>query len=516
MRNVILIILDGWGYAAAWGGNAITMANTPHYDYLLRKCPYTVIAASGKFVGLPGHEVGNSEVGHMNIGAGQVVRQDISKINEAIEDGSFYTNPVLVGAIRRAKADGAAVHLMGIVSDGGVHSHIVHLFALLKLCHDLGAPKVYIHAFTDGRDSNPMEGIEFISKLERLIGVLKTGRIATVIGRTYLDRKGDWLKTQVAYNALVGGKGNTAKSALSAISGAYKSGQTDEYVKPIIIGTDGRIQDNDAVIFFHYRSDRTRQLSRAFMEKNFIFFHRHKALNLDFITFIPYGIERELGVAARSPFKAMTIVDTLGKYFEGLGRRQFHIAETEKYAHVTYFLNGNREEPYEGEDRMIVPSPNVHSYDEKPEMSAPEVVLNLVSHIRRKEFGLIVCNIANGDMVGHTGNFHAAVKAVECIDGLLKDVANACLDLELPLIITADHGNIEQMVDPRTGKPYTEHTNNPVPFIVVGTQPGRKENVYLSSGGKLANIAPTLIDLAGLELPKYFAPSLIRKQSSLE
>ena len=506
-NQVVLVILDGWGYAKSWGGNAITIAETPNYDRILRTFPNTLIQASGRYVGLPGHEVGNSEVGHMNLGAGKIVEQDIEQINKTIYDGTFYSNKVLTRAIIRAKDSGKAVHLMGIVSDGGIHSHIIHLFALIKMCANLGQKEVFIHAFTDGRDTDPYKGIEFLNKVKQTCDTLSVGKIATIIGRVCLDRSGNWERTRKAYEALVDGIGTKSTSALASISAAYKQGESDEYISPVIIEGTKRISDDDTVIFFNFRSDRTRQLSEALMDLNFTKFKRRKLNNIDFISFVPYGTEVELGFRSESAFGTVDIKNTIGNYIESQDMKQFHIAETEKYAHVTFFFNGNREEPYRGEERMIIPSPNVKSYDLKPEMSADEIKNNLLIHIKRKTYGFIVCNFANGDMVGHTGNFNAAVKAIEFLDKIMKQVVDRCLVTTTPLIITADHGNIEQMVDPSTGYPYTEHTKNPVPLIAISGD----KSIRLKTDGKLANVAATCIDLAGMQIPEYFDPSLVSR-----
>lgn len=506
-NKIVLVILDGWGHGKTWGGNAIAIAQTSSYNKLLRECPNTIIKASGSDVGLPGHEVGNSEVGHMNLGAGSIVEQDIFRINKTIEDGSFYQNPILTRAINDSKSQNTAVHLMGIVSDGGIHSHVVHLLALLKLCSILHHPKVYIHMFTDGRDTDPYKGVEFANQVTQAIKALKTGEIATVMGRLYLDRKGDWPRTQKVYAALVDNIGIKEKSALSAISAAYKNGESDEFINPRIIDPNGRIKNNDTVIFFNFRSDRTRQLTQAFLDTKFDKFKRTPLSNLNFITFIPYGVERELGLAAKSAFESTRIENTVGKYFEKINLRQFHIAETEKFAHVTYFFNGNIDVPCQGEERMLIPSPNVRSYAERPEMSAEEVKNELIKHIKRDFYGFIICNFANPDMVGHTGDFKAAIRAVEFIDKIIKEVTDCCVSLNIPLVITADHGNIEQMVDPMKGTPDTEHTRNPVPLIIIS----ENRKISLKDNGKLANVAATCLDIAGFEIPDHFEKSLIIK-----
>jgi 2,3-bisphosphoglycerate-independent phosphoglycerate mutase len=504
-KNVVLVILDGWGVGPSWGGNAITIAKTQNYNRLLREYSNTIIHASGKDVGLPGHEVGNSEVGHMNIGAGQIVMQDVSVINESIKNGTFYTNPVLTRAIIKSRAENKAIHLMGILSNGGIHSHIDHLFALLKMCKHLGHDRVYIHAFTDGRDTDQLKGIEFANECQKATDALQIGELATVIGRVYLDRKNDWPRTKVIYDALVDGIGEKSKSALIAISEAYRNGETDEFIKPKIIEGTPRITNGDTVIFFNFRADRAKQISLAFVQDPFVNFKRRKLSNLTFISFVPYSTENNLGENVISAFQNTAIDKTLGGYFSSLNLQQFHIAETEKYAHVTYFIDGNREAPYPGEDRMIIPSPNVPTYDLKPEMSASEVNQNLIGHIKRKSHALTICNFANGDMVGHTGNFDAAVKAVEYLDEIIRDFVRACVDCDTPLVVIADHGNIEQMVDPLTNKPYTEHTNNPVPIIIVDGQ----KKYSIKENGRLSNVAATCIQLSGLEIPNYFDGSLI-------
>lgn len=499
MNKSVLVILDGWGYAKSWGGNAITIAQTPTYDRILRTYPNTLIAASGTDVGLPGHEMGNSEVGHMNLGAGKIIKQDISQINDTVVNGTFYSNLVLKAAISESKEIGNALHIVGIVSDGGIHSHIVHLFALLKMCHDLGHQKIYIHAFTDGRDTDPMSGLEFIEKLTNLVNVLNGSKIATVLGRSYLDRKGDWDKTKVAYDALVGGIGEKAKSALSAVSNAYRKGETDEFIYPKIIVPEGRIKDGDTVISINFRSDRTRQLISALFDKEFVHFKRDPIDPTCLVTFVPYGIERELKINAKSAFPTIVIGTTISSVLERNKMRQFHLAETEKYPHVTYFINGNRENPHQGEDRMIIPSPSVVSYALKPEMSGNEVKQNLINAVKRDYYNFIVCNFANADMVGHTGDFAAAVKAVEFIDLALKDIIKTCTDNQTPLVVTADHGNIEQMVDPSTGQPDTEHTNNPVPFIVIDDN----KKCELLDKGRLANVAKSCFDVAQIKTDKF-------------
>ena len=504
-NRFVLLIIDGWGIGDNWGGNAILVAKTPNYNKILREYPNTSIAASGKDVGLPGREVGNSEVGHMNLGAGNIVEQDSSLINRAIANGDFFKNKTISKTVYDSHKAGKYLHLMGIVSDGGIHSHINHLLAILKMARDIGHKKVLIHAFTDGRDTPTLKGLEFINTLEYACEKLGVGKIATITGRSYLDRKGDWKKTKVIYDAIVDGVGIKEKNARSAVSNAYKQGQTDEYIVPRIIeGSFHPASEGDAVIFFNFRSDRTRQLTQAFLDPKFDKFPRRYVGSLDFVTFIPYGVELELKTAAKPAFGSIIIKNTLSSLIEEKNLKQIHIAETEKFAHVTYFFNGNRNEPFKNEARVLVPSPDVKSYAEVPEMSSQKVKEALITAIKRKEHHFMLCNFANGDMVGHTGDFKAAVTAVEVIDSHLKDIARACLDSETKLIITADHGNIEQMVNPETGQPDPEHTRNKVPLILVSTN----NSLSLKLGGRLGNVASTSLGFSSFDSPEYFLSSL--------
>ncbi len=505
MRKVALVILDGWGSSSSWGGNAISSAHPKTFYRLLRSYPNTLLHASGRFVGLPGNEVGNSEVGHMNLGAGNIVEQDVTAINKSIKNKEFYSNPVLIEAIKSAIARQHPVHLMGILSDAGIHAHINHLIALLELASKLKAPEVYLHLFTDGRDTDVYKGLELVDRIEQAISQVKCGKIATILGRVLLDRKGNWVRTQTAYNALTLGEGIKAKTALQALSQAYRDGETDEYITPRIIEGGKRIAAGDTLVFFNFRSDRTRQLSQAFLAKDFNKFKRDTYLGVDFISFIPYGIEKELNLKAKAAFQKANVAHTLSEYISLNNLKQFHIAETEKYAHVTFFINGNREEPFKYEDRILVPSPGVESYAEKPQMSAGAINAELIKHIRNSDYPFYICNFANGDMVGHTGNFRAALQAVQTVDDALKDLVQVCLDEDVILVITADHGNIEQMVNPVYGGPDTEHTSNPVPFIVVSNF----GKFRLKPGLKLSNVASTCISLAGLPKVDYFDESLI-------
>ena len=505
MRKVAVVILDGWGVGASWGGNAISTARASNYYRLLRTFPNTILHASGHFVGLPGNEVGNSEVGHMNLGAGNIIEQDIATINRSIKNGDFFKNPVLTEAIKNSIAKNTSLHLMGILSDAGIHAHIDHLIALIELCSKLGHKDVNLHLFTDGRDTDVYHGLELVDKVEQTIANYKCGKIATIMGRILLDRKGNWIRTQTAYNALVNSEGIKSKTALQSLSQAYREGETDEFITPRIIDGGKRIGKNDTVIFFNFRSDRTRQLSQALLAKNFDKFKRPAGLNLDFISFIPYGIEKELNLTSKNAFEKTKVAHTLSEYYALNNLKQFHIAETEKFAHVTFFVNGNREEPFPGEDRMLIPSPNVESYAEKPEMSAEGIKIELLKHIKNSDYPFYICNFANGDMVGHTGDFRAALKAVQAIDAMLKDLVQTCLDEDIILIITADHGNIEQMVNPIYGGPDTEHTKNPVPFIVVSNF----GKFNLKPNMRLSNVASTCLSLAGLNKVNYFDETII-------
>lgn len=505
MRKLALVILDGWGSASSWGGNAISTAHPKTFYRLLRTYPNTLLHASGRYVGLPGHEVGNSEVGHMNLGGGNIIEQDVTAINKSIKTKEFFKNPVLIEAVKSSIARNAPIHFMGILSDAGIHAHIDHLIALLELCCSMKAPEIYLHLFTDGRDTDVYKGLEFVDRLEQIINQYKCGKIATIMGRVLLDRKGNWVRTQTAYNALVNGEGIKSKSALSALSQAYRDGETDEYITPRIIEGGKRISEGDTLVFFNFRSDRTRQLSQAFLAKSFDKFKRDKFLNLDFISFIPYGIEKELNLKAKTAFQKSKVANTIGEYISQNNLKQFHIAETEKFAHVTFFINGNREEPYPMEDRILIPSPAVESYAQKPEMSAMAITSELIKHIKNSDYPFYVCNFANGDMVGHTGDFRAALQAVQTIDDALKELVKTCLDEDIILVLTADHGNIEQMVNPVYGGPDTEHTKNPVPFIVVSNYGKFK----LKTGLRLSNVASTCVSLAGLPKVNYFDESLI-------
>ena len=510
IKPVVLLILDGWGSAPPWGGNAISVANIPVFEKLWKEYPHTSLCASGECVGLPGHERGNSEVGHLNIGTGRAVKQDSSYISEAIENRSFFKNKFLLGAIENAKKNNSNLHLMGLVSDGGIHSLIDHLQALLELCNinNFDQNHVFLHAFTDGRDSEPMSALSAISHIEEKMKKIGVGKIATISGRYYgMDRDNHWERTSAVYDAMVYGKGNVAASALSAISASYNQGITDEFIKPTVITSDGKplakVSDNDSVIFFNFRSDRARQIALAFLSDDMKYFNRGQRLNnLYFVGMIPYGYEAELKINLKSAFTQTKIHNPIAEVISLNGLKQYHSAETEKFAHVTYFFNGGIENSFPGEDRLLIPSPRIMSYDMKPEMSIRDVNNNAIKRIKSNKYDFILINYANPDMIGHTGNFKAALTACEVVDEELGKIVDAVLEVEGIILITADHGNVEQMVNTITGEPDTEHTRNPVPFIMVGNKNSTILNLQLRSGGVLADIAPTILEFMKIEIPE--------------
>lgn len=507
LKPVVLLILDGWGQAPAWGGNAISVANLPEFNKLWRSYPHTTLCASGKCVGLPGHERGNSEVGHLNLGTGRIFYQDSSRINESIEDGSFYNNPVLLKAINHAKTNNSSLHLMGLASPGGIHSHINHLYALLDLCQKQKINKVFLQLFTDGRDTAPTAALNIFANLENRLKTLGFGQIASISGRFYaMDRDNHWERTESCYKAMANGIGEANESALSAISRSYNQGVTDEFIRPVVIVKNnqpiGTIRDNDAVIFFNFRSDRARQISMAINDEKFTHFKRKgKINNLDFVGLIPYGYEEELKLHLESAFKPEEVKNCLAQVLSDHKLKQFHIAETEKYAHVTYFFNGGHETSFPGEDRLLVPSPRVASYDLKPEMSVHEISVNAVQAIKNNKYDFLVINFANADMVGHTGNFKAVIKATEAVDKEIGSISQAVLENNALLIITADHGNAEEMINPRTGEIDTEHANSPVPFILIANKE-IVNNVKLRNDGILADVAPTILGFMHITRPE--------------
>ncbi len=502
MRPVALIILDGWGFRSERAHNAVAGARTPHLDRLFADESWTTLGASGMDVGLPDGQMGNSEVGHLNLGAGRIVYQDYTRINLAIRDGSFFDNPVLVDSCRRVKETGGALHLLGLLSDGGVHSHQEHLYALVELARRQGLDRVFVHAFLDGRDTPPQSGIGYLEHLEAQLADKGVGRIATVTGRYYaMDRDNRWDRVEKAWDALVRGRGAPAPSATEAVRAAYAAGQTDEFVEPRVIVDGagdpvGRVADGDAVVFFNFRADRARELTRAFTEPGFEAFDVSDRPRLaGFVTFTLYDETFDLPVA----FPPEHLSEIFGQVVSGAGLRQLRIAETEKYAHVTYFFNGGEETPFPGEDRVLIPSPReVATYDQKPEMSAFAVRDRLVQEIGRRAHDLIVVNFANLDMVGHTGVYEAAVRAVEAVDSCVGDVAAALRANGYAFLITGDHGNAEEMWDPATGQPHTAHTCNRVPCVLVDPD---RPGLRLRRDSRLADVAPTLLRILGLPKP---------------
>ncbi len=500
-----LIIMDGFGINPAHEGNAIFQAGTPHLDALMAKYPHTQLGASGMDVGLPNGQMGNSEVGHLNIGAGRIVYQELTRITKDIEDGEFFRKEPLIHAMDEAKKNGKAVHLMGLLSDGGVHSHNTHLYALLEMCKRRGVEKVYVHCFMDGRDVPPTSGIEFVRELEQKIQEIGVGEIATVMGRYWaMDRDNLWDRVQKAYDAMVLGAGQAvADSAEQAVlqSYAYGDKDTDEFIRPTVVMKGSKpvatIQPEDSVIFFNFRPDRARQLTRTFIQPDFNGFVRAKGyFHVNFVSMTQYD-ETFTGIAVVNPPE--TLANTMGEYLSGLGKTQLRIAETQKYAHVTFFFNGGVELANPGEDRELIPSSKVATFDMKPEMSAYEVTEKAVELIHAKKYDVMILNFANCDMVGHTGVMDAAEKAVKVVDECVAKVVDAILAEGGRAFVTADHGNADQMVDPKTGEPFTAHTTNPVPFVAVGQEMiGRK----LREGGRLADIAPTMLQSMGVAIPK--------------
>ena len=507
-KLTMLMILDGFGENNNEKGNAVKLANTPNIDKLMKTCPTTDVYTSGLNVGLPEGQMGNSEVGHTNIGAGRIVYQELTRITKSIEDGDFFSVPEFVKAIENCKQNNSKLHIMGLLSDGGVHSHMRHLFALLELAKRKDFEDVYVHCFLDGRDTPPASAEGYIMQLEEKMKEKGIGKIATISGRFYsMDRDKRWQRIEKSYNAMVNGIGEKAQSAISAIESSYQKEVFDEFVEPTVIcNGDNKvatIDKNDSVIFFNFRPDRAREITRTLVDKDFKEFET-KDLNLYFVCMTPYD---ETMPNVEVAFKKERLTNTFGEYISNHGLTQLRIAETEKYAHVTFFFNGGEEKQYEGEDRILIPSPKVETYDLKPEMSALEVTEKVIEAIKSKKYDNIILNYANPDMVGHTGSLEAAIKAIETIDECLGRVLDAINEVNGVLLITADHGNSEQMIDYKTGEPHTAHTTNPVPLILVGM-----ENVQLKEG-KLADLAPTMLDIMNLEKPEEMTGEslLIRK-----
>ena len=508
-KPTVLLILDGYGERKEKDGNAIALANTPVMDKLKKEFPYVEGQASGLFVGLPDGQMGNSEVGHMNMGAGRIVYQELTRITKAIEDGDFFENKALKEAVEHCKKENTALHFMGLVSSGGVHSHIGHIYGLLELAKRAGLKKVYLHAFLDGRDTPPDSGKSFLMDVEKKMQELGVGEIATISGRYYaMDRDKNYDRVEKAYRAMVDGTGEKASSIEEAIDASYAKKVYDEFVLPTVIEKDGAVHtvsDGDAIIFFNFRPDRAREICHAFCDDEFNFFNRGARKKVFFVCFTDYDptIPNK-----RVAFEKEEIHNTLGEVVSNLGKNQLRIAETEKYAHVTFFFNGGKEEPYENEDRILVPSPKeVPTYDLKPEMSCYTVTEKLTEAIRSGKYDLVVANFANPDMVGHTGVLSAAIKAIEVVDECMGKVVDAVESMHGNLFILADHGNADIMIDEKTGEPYTAHTTNPVPFILVSD-----EKHKLREGGCLADVAPTLLELMGIPQPKEMTgKSLLEK-----
>ena len=504
---VAIIILDGLGWRNEVMGNAVAQANKPNFDHLLEKYPHSTLKASGLDVGLPEGQMGNSEVGHTNIGAGRVVYQSLTRIDKAIEDGEFQTNPVLSDAMERTIKYQSNLHLFGLLSDGGVHSHINHLISLIKTAKEKGVPNIYVHAFLDGRDVAPNSGIKYVEQLEQAIKEIGAGEIATVSGRFYaMDRDKRWERVEKAYNAVAHGEGEKASSALEAVQTSYDKEKFDEFVMPTVIEKDGKpvatLQDNDSIIFFNFRPDRAIQLSNAITDDDWEFFDRgQRAQNLKLVTMTMYNPS----IKAEIAFPPIALKNVIGEVLSAHGLSQLRIAETEKYPHVTFFMNGGRNEEFPGENRILIPSPKVETYDLKPEMSAYEVTDALVADIEADKHDAIILNFANPDMVGHSGMLEPTIKAIEAVDENLGRVVDAITAKGGYAIIFADHGNADTMMTPE-GKPHTAHTTVPVPVIVT------KEGATLREGGRLADIAPTMLDLLNIEKPDDMTgESLIQK-----
>jgi len=510
-RPLMFMILDGWGYREAREGNAILIARTPNLDRLTEEYPWCFLEASGEAVGLPEGQMGNSEVGHLNIGAGRIVYQDLTRINLSIRKGDFFKNTAFLNAISNVKANYSSLHLMGLVSYGGVHSYMTHLYSLIKLAQEKGLKKVYIHAFLDGRDVPPKAALKDVKELDAFCKESGSAKIATVSGRYYaMDRDKRWDRTKLAYDALTSGIAPyTAPDAETAVFEAYERGETDEFVKPTVI-TDLKgkpeaiIRDSDSVIFFNFRPDRARQLTWAFVNKVFEGFTREKRPKVHYVCMAQYDETLDLPIA----FPPEELKNVLGEVLSEQGLIQLRIAETEKYAHVTFFLNGGQEKCYDGEDRCLIPSPKIATYDLKPEMSAYEVTDEVIKRIRSGKYDVIFLNFANMDMVGHTGILEAAVKAVETVDSCVGRIITALKEAEGVALVTADHGNAEQMENPITGEPHTAHTLNPVKCIYAGNN-----EVKALKNGKLCDLAPTLLELLKLRKPEEMkGESLIVKK----
>ncbi len=499
-KTTVLMILDGYGLNDRKDHNAVAEANTPVMDKLMKEYPFVKGNASGMAVGLPEGQMGNSEVGHLNMGAGRIVYQELTRITKEIQDGTFFENPALVKAMENCKANDSALHIYGLVSDGGVHSHITHLYGVLEMAKKFDLKKVYVHCFLDGRDTPPASGKGYVEQLEEEMKKLGVGKVASVCGRYYaMDRDNNYDRVELAYKALTKGEGLTADSATTGIQASYDREETDEFVKPTVVVEDGKpvaiIQDKDSIVFINFRPDRAREITHAFCDDDFKGFERGKRLDVTYVCFSDYDPTIPNKDVA---FHKIAVTNTFGEWLAANDMTQARIAETEKYAHVTFFFNGGVEEPNKGEDRILVNSPkDVATYDLKPEMSAYEVCDKLCAAIKSEKYDVIIINFANPDMVGHTGVEAAAIKAVETVDECVGKAVDALLSVNGTMFICADHGNCEQLVDYETGAPFTAHTTNPVPFILVNYDPA----YTLKEGGCLADIVPTLIETMGMTKP---------------
>ena len=509
--TVVLLILDGWGHREATDSNAIANATTPTWDSLWQQRPSTLIDTSGQSVGLPAGQMGNSEVGHMNLGAGRVVYQSLTRIDKDIEEGEFYENEVLVQAAKRAASSETALHVLGLMSPGGIHSHEDQIMAALELARQRGVRKLYLHAFLDGRDTPPRSALASLQRAEAFFQRHGIGRVASLCGRFYaMDRDNRWDRVQSSYRLLTEAKAPfTSASASAGLEAAYQRDEDDEFVQATVIQSDGEapalIDDGDVVLFMNFRADRARQLTRTLVDDDFDGFARNvRPLLGDFVMLTEYAAD----IDAACAYPPQVLDNVLGQYLADNQRTQLRIAETEKYAHVTFFFNGGREAPFAGEDRTLIPSPQVKTYDLKPEMSAVEVTDDLVKAIASGNYDTIICNYANGDMVGHTGNFEASIRAVETIDACLGRVVSAIEEAGGHLLITADHGNVEQMLDPETHQPLTSHTNGPVPLVYVGAS-----DLTFTSDGSLCDIAPTLLYLMSMPVPDEMTGKVLLQPS---
>jgi 2,3-bisphosphoglycerate-independent phosphoglycerate mutase len=498
-KPTVLLVLDGFGLNDKKEGNAIAAAKTPVMDRLMEEFPFVKGYASGMAVGLPEGQMGNSEVGHINIGAGRIVYQELTRITKEIQDGTFFENAALLAAVDNCKRNNSDLHLFGLLSDGGVHSHNTHLYGLLELAKRHGIKNVFVHAFLDGRDTPPASGKGYIEELGEQMRIIGVGKIATVMGRYYsMDRDNRWDRVEKAYRAIAYGEGDTAETAVIAVQNSYDKEVYDEFVVPCVVMEDGKpvatVKENDSIIFYNFRPDRAREITRAFCDNDFKGFDRGKRMNLTYVCFTEYDITIPNKLVA---FHKVSIDNTFGQFLAKHKMTQLRLAETEKYAHVTFFFNAGIEVPNEGEDRILVNSPKVATYDLQPEMSVYEVADNLVEAIKSGKYDVIICNFANPDMVGHTGIFEAAVKAVEAVDECVGKALDALLSVDGQMFLCADHGNAEQLIDYETNEPLTAHTTNPVPFILINYD----KDYTLAEGGRLADIVPTMIEMMGMQKP---------------